>query len=116
MIRKNKVLISLLLGFSIFASSLCGLVINFFDNLHVMTTHSVEVDHHHHDLTSLHVDHDDSKLAHQHVADYFQSLALLSDCVLLLALLNVIRVKLLTLPIPHSAFPERLFRPPQLLF
>ena len=56
MIRKTRAIFSLLLCLNLFAISLYGSLINFADNLHMMTTHQVAIDHHHHDSFSLHID------------------------------------------------------------
>lgn len=71
MIRKTRAIFSLILCLNIFAISLYGNLINFAENLHVMTTHQVAIDHHH-DEYSLHLDHDDVNMVHQHAVDYVQ--------------------------------------------
>jgi hypothetical protein len=114
MIRKTRAIFSLLLCFNIFAISLYGNLINFADNLHVMTTHQVAIDHHHHDAYSLHLDHDDVNMVHQHAVDYVQNIAVLCDNNLSVPLLKVSRVHLARFEQPASALIETPFRPPQL--
>jgi hypothetical protein len=99
---------------NIFAVSLYGNLINFADNLHVMTTHQVAIDHHHHDAYSLHLDHDDVSMAHHHAGDATQNIAVLSDNHLYPTLLKVIRVRAALFDQPQSVFIEAPFRPPQL--
>ena len=89
-------------------------MINFADNLHVMMTHQVAIEHHHHDSFSLHIDHDDVNMVHQHAGDSTQNLALLCDNNLSTPLLKVSRVHLPRLEQPTSALIEAPFRPPQL--
>ena len=114
MIRKIRTIFSLLLCLNIFAVSLYGNLINFAENLHVMTTHQVAIDHHHHDSISLHMDHDDVSMVHQHAGDYAQNIAVLCDLNLLTPTLKVSRVHLTRLEQPTSASIKTPFRPPQL--
>ena len=114
MVRKIRTIFSLLLCLNIFAVSLYGNLINFADNLHVMTTHQVAIDHHHHDAYSLHLDHDDVSMAHHHAGDATQNIAVLSDNHLYPTLLKVIRVRAALFDQPPSVFIEAPFRPPQL--
>ena len=106
MIRKTRAIFSLLLCLNLFAISLYGSLINFADNLHVMTTHQVAIDHHHHDSFSLHIDHDDVNMV--------QNIAVLVDNNLSTPLLKVSRVHLPRIEQPASALIEAPFRPPQL--
>ena len=114
MIRKIRAIFSLLLCLNLFAISLFGSLINFADNLHVMTTHQIAIDHHHHDAYSLHLDHDDLNMVHQHAVDYVQHIALLYDDSLSTPLLKVSRVHSPQIEQPASALIEGPFRPPQL--
>ena len=114
MIRKTRAIFSLLLCLNLFAVSLYGNLINFADNLHVMTTHQVAIDHHHHDSISLHMDHDDVNMVHQHEVDYVQNIAVLCDYNLSAPLLKVSRVYITRIEHPTSAFIKTPFRPPQL--
>ena len=114
MVRKIRTIFSLLLCLNIFAVSLYGNLINFADNLHVMTAHQVAINHHHHDAYSLHLDHDDVSMAHHHAGDTTQNIAVLSDNHLYPTLLKVIRVRAVLFDQPSSAFIEAPFRPPQL--
>ena len=114
MIRKIRAIFSLLLCLNLFAISLFGSLSNFADNLHVMTTHQVAIDHHHHDSFSLHIDHDDVNMVHQHTVDYVQNIAVLVDNNLSTPLLKVSRVHLPRIEQPASALIEAPFRPPQL--
>ena len=113
MIRKTRAIFSLLLCLNIFAINLYGNLINFAENLHVMTTHQVTIDHHHHDAHSLHLDHDDVNMVHQHAVDYVQNIAVLCDNNLSAPLLKVSRVHLPRIEQPASALIEAPFRPPQ---
>ena len=114
MIRKTRAIFSLLLCLNLFAISLYGCLINFADNLHMMTTHQVAIDHHHHDSFSLHIDHDDVNMVHQHTVDYVQNIAVLVDNNLSTPLLKVSKVHLPRIEQPASALIEAPFRPPQL--
>jgi hypothetical protein len=114
MIRKTRAIFSLLLCLNICAISLYGNLINFADNLHLMTTHQAAIDHHHHDEISLHLDHDDVNMVHQHAVDYVQNIAVLFDNNLSIPLLKVSRVHLPRFEQPASALIETPFRPPQL--
>ena len=114
MIRKTRAIFSLLLCLNLFAISLYGSLSNFADNLHVMTTHQVAIDHHHHDSFSLPIDHDDVNMVHQHTVDYVQNIAVLVDNNLSTPLLKVSRVHLPRIEQPASALIEAPFRPPQL--
>jgi len=114
MIRITRAIFSLFLCLNIFAVSLHGNLINFADKLHVMTSHQIAIDHHHHDAYSLHLDHDDLNMVHQHAVDYFQHIALLYDDSLSTPLLKVSRVHLPRIEQPASALIEVPFRPPQL--
>ena len=114
MIRKTRAIFSLILCLNIFAICLYGNLINFADNLHVMTTHQVAIDHHHHDAYSLHLDRGDINVVHQHAVDYIQNIAVLCDNNLSTPLLKVSRVQLPRFEQPTSAFVETPFRPPQL--
>jgi len=113
MIKKTRAIFSLLLCLNIFAISFYGSVINISDSFHVMTTHQAAIDHHHHDSFSLHIDHDDSSMVHQHTVDYFQNLAVLCNNKLLLTLINLSRVRSASFELPPSAFIDGPFRPPQ---
>ena len=113
MIRKTRAIFSLLLCLNIFAVTLYGNLINFSDKLHVITAHQTAIDHHHHDSFSLHIDHDDVNMVHQHAVDYVQYIALLSDDYSSTPLLKVSRVHLPQLEQPASALTETPFRPPQ---
>ena len=114
MTRKTRTIFSVLLCLNIFAISLYGNLVNFADNLHVLTTHQVAIDHHHHEEASLHLDHDDVNMVHQHAVDHVQNIALLLDHNLSAPLLKVSRVHLPRIEQPTSALLEALFRPPQL--
>ncbi len=114
MIRKTRAIFSLLLCLNLFAISLYGNLNSFAENLHVMTTHQVAIDHHHHDAYSLHLDHDDVNMVHQHAVDYVQNIAVLCDNNLSAPLLKVSRVHLPRIEQPASALIEVPFRPPQL--
>lgn len=114
MIRKTRAIFSLLLCLHVFAISFYGNLINFADNLHVLTTHQVAINHHHHDASSLHIDHEDVNMVHQHAVDYVQNIAVLSDNNLSAPLLKVSRVHLSRIEQPASALIEAPFRPPQL--
>ena len=114
MIRKTRAIFSLLLCLNIFAMSFYGGVINISDSYHVMTTHQAAIDHHHHDSNSLHMDHDDVSMVHQHAGDYVQNIAVLCDNNLSIPLLKVSQVYLTRLEQPTSAFIKTPFRPPQL--
>jgi len=114
MIRKTRAIFSLLLCLNIFAISFYGNVINISDSFHVMTTHQAAIDHHHHDSFSLHMDHDDVGMVHQHAGDYAQNIAVLCDNNLLIPLLKVSQVHLARLDQPTSALVKTPFRPPQL--
>ena len=114
MIRKTRAIFSLLLCLNIFAMSFYGSVINISDSFHVMTTHQAAIDHHHHDSFSLHMDHDDVSMVHQHAGDYAQNIAVLCDNNLLIPLLKVSQVHLARLDQPTSALVKTPFRPPQL--
>jgi hypothetical protein len=112
MIRKTRAIFSLLLCLNIFAISLYGNLINISDSYHVMTTHQAAIDHHHHDSISLHMDHDDVSMVHQHAVDYVQNIAVLCDNDLSAPLLKVSRVHLPRIEQPASALIESPFRPP----
>jgi hypothetical protein len=114
MIRKTRAIFSLLLCLNMLAVSFYGSVINISDSFHVMTTHQAAIDHHHHDSFSLHMDHDDVSMVHQHVGDYAQNIAVLCDNNLSIPLLEVSQVHLTRLELPTSAFIKTPFRPPQL--
>lgn len=114
MIRITRAIFSLFLCLNIFAVSLHGNLINFADKLHVMTSHQIAIDHHHHDAYSLHLDHDDVNTVHQHAGDNTQNIAVLSDDHLYPTLLKVIRVRGALFDQPPSAFIKAPFRPPQL--
>ena len=114
MIRKTRAIFSLLLCMNLFVMSFYGGVINIFDSYHVMTTHQAAIDHHHHDSISLHMDHDDVSMVHQHAGDYAQNIAVLCDLNLLTPNLKVSRVYLPRIEHPTSAFIKTPFRPPQL--
>jgi hypothetical protein len=113
MIRNTRAIFSLLLCLNLFAMSSYGSVINIADSYHVMTTHQAAIDHHHHDSISLHMDHDDVSMVHQHAGDYAQNLAVLCDNNLSIPLLKVSQVHLTRLEQPTSAFIKTPFRPPQ---
>jgi hypothetical protein len=114
MTRKTRTIFSLLLCLNIFAISLYGNLVNFADNLHVLTTHQVAIDHHHHEEASLHLDHDDVNMVHQHAVDHVQNIAVLLDHNLSAPLLKVSRVHLSRIEQPTSALLKAPFRPPQL--
>jgi len=114
MIRKTRAIFSLLLCMNLFVMSFYGGVINIFDSYHVMTTHQAAIDHHHYDSISLHMDHDDVSMVHQHAGDYAQNIAVLCDNNLSIPLMKVSQVHLTRLEQPTSAFIKTPFRPPQL--
>jgi hypothetical protein len=114
MIRKTRAIFSLLLCLNMLAVSFYGSVINISDSFHVMTTHQAAIDHHHHDSFSLHMDHDDVSVVHQHAGDYAQNIAVLFNNNLSIPLLKVSQVHLTRLDQPTSAFIKTPFRPPQL--
>jgi hypothetical protein len=113
MIKKARAIFSLLLCLNLFAISCYGGVINIADSYHVMTTHQAAIGHHHHDSISLHMDHDDVSMVHQHAGDYAQNIAVLCDNNLSIPLLKVSQVHLTRLEQPTSAFIKTPFRPPQ---
>lgn len=114
MVRKYRAIFSLLLCLNIFAVNMYGNLIIFADSLHVMTTHQIAMNHHHHDASLLHLDHDDANMVHQHAVDYVQNIAVLCDNNLSEPILKVSRVHLPRFEHPSSAFIEAPFRPPQL--
>lgn len=89
MIRKTRAIFSLLLCLHVFAISFYGNLINFADNLHVLTTHQVAINHHHHDASSLHIDHDDVNMVKK--LFFTQNITVLSDNNLFLILLKLYR-------------------------
>jgi len=93
--------------------SLWGVTSSFADSLHVITTHQKAIDHHHHDEFSLHFDHEDTSLSHQHNADGIQHIALLCKNNFLLTQAGISRLQIPLFESPTSAFLKVPFRPPQ---